>query len=148
MAMYVHNFVWYNKLNRTLIFSILMTLWTFLLEMYLLFWPTDSIKEHILLGILYFDLGDFLPLLDIFHVIVWSLCFFFTWMAYAIVKEITRSEPAGIVEFVVMLLGFAFFVFFIVSAQTTQDIEPWIVTIAFVGVCLAEFGYFYLALAD
>ena len=135
-----HDYLWENKLTRTWILSILIVLWTLLIELYFLFWPIEEVENHFLLSFLYIDFGlgsTFLA--DIFHGTIWSLCIFFTWILYTLIKQSTGSNPAGIIEYFVFIFLFAFFILFINNL---------FVTILFVIISLAEFGYMYLSLAD
>ena len=100
MATRVYESLWANQVNRTFIFSVLLTFWRLIIELYLIFWRIETIEKHILLGVLYTDVNlGFIklvsPFLDLFHIIIWSSCFFFSWMSYTLAKtEFTNSNPA------------------------------------------------------
>ena len=145
----IHDYLWENDFNRTLIISILVVFWTISLEMYFLFFPIEDVRNHFLLGILY--VIDAIPiafgiiqleiilLLDVFHILVWSICIFFSWITYTLIKQITESNPAGIIEFLGLVLLFAFFILFINNL---------FVALLVVLLSLLEFSYMFYALAE
>ena len=137
--MYVYDRIWQNKFNRTIIFSTLMTFWTLFIELYILFWPVESVKENILLGFLYTDIFGFTPLVDVFHSIVWALCFFFGWITYTLIKEISRSQAASINEFIIAVIFLSFFIIFINNIT---------VTVLFLILVIGEFSYMYYSLKE
>lgn len=137
--MFIYERVWSNKFNRSFIFSILMAFWAFFIELYFLFWPSDLIKENALLSWLYMDMFGFTFLLDVFHIIVWGICFFFTWLSYAAFKEYSNSGTANISEFVILLTIFAFFVLFLNNI---------FIATLFTVISAGEFYYMYLALSE
>lgn len=139
MAMYIHSKIWQEKLNRTLIFSILMVFWTFFIELYFLFFPEAVIKENAILSWLYFDLFGFPILLTLFHTLIWGVCFFFTWFIYTIFKDKSNSGQATVLEFFYVLGIFSFFIVFLNNV---------IIAFLFIIFSLGEFAYLYLALAD
>ena len=139
MAMKVYNYVWANSTNRTLIFSFLMIIWSILIELYFIFYPLDLIKENIFLGWLYTDVFGFTPFLDVFHLIIWGIAFFFTWIVYGIVKEIIGLPLANVTEYIVFVFGYGVFV------TIFNGIGDGIL---FVGVCFIEFLYFFMALRE
>lgn len=116
-----------------------MAFWAFFIELYFLFWPSDLIKENALLSWLYMDMFGFTFLLDVFHIIVWGICFFFTWLSYAAFKEYSNSGTANISEFVILLTIFAFFVLFLNNI---------FIATLFTVISAGEFYYMYLALSE
>lgn len=145
----IHDYLWENDFNRTLIISILVVFWTISLEMYFLFFPIQDVRNHFLLGLLF--VIDAIPiafgiiqleiilLLDLFHILVWSICIFFSWITYTLIKQITESNPAGIIEFLALVLLFAFFILFINNL---------FVALLVVLLSLLEFSYMFYALAE
>ncbi|MHA2365362.1 MAG: hypothetical protein ACXAC7_15495 [Candidatus Hodarchaeales archaeon] len=145
MAMRLHSYLWENNINRTLIMSLLIVFWTLLIELYFLFWPLESLQNHLLLGLLYQDfkivipfLGTIEPFLDLFHIILWSLCFFFSWILYTMIKQLTNSDAAGIIEFVALILIFFFFIYYINNIFVAGF---------FILFSIGEFAYMYFALS-
>ena len=135
----VHNYLWGNSLNRTYIISILMVLWTLFIELYFLFWPIEEAERNLVVGFLFTDIFGTTLLLDLFHSIVWSLCIFFSWIFYTLLKQLTNSNPAGIIKFLALIILFAFFILFINNVFVMGLV---------IVLALGEFGYMYLALAD
>ncbi|OLS19530.1 MAG: hypothetical protein HeimC3_44760 [Candidatus Heimdallarchaeota archaeon LC_3] len=139
MSMKVYKSIWENQINRTLIFSFLMIIWSLLIELYLIFFPVDVIKENIFLGWLYTDIFGFQLLLDAFHLLIWGLCFFFTWITYVTIKEASRLPSANVTEYII--LGLVFLVFVVIF--TNMFIGMMFLLIAFL-----EFSYLYFSVAN
>lgn len=137
--MKVYKSIWENQINRTLIFSFLMIIWSLLIELYLIFFPVDVIKENIFLGWLYTDIFGFQLLLDAFHLLIWGLCFFFTWITYVTIKEASRLPSANVTEYII--LGLVFLVFVVIF--TNMFIGMMFLLIAFL-----EFSYLYFSVAN
>jgi hypothetical protein len=137
--MYVYGKVWSNKFNRTLLFSSLMTFWALFIELFFLFWPRDTLENEFLINILFFDLFGVEIFGWIFHTIIWSVFFFFLWMTYSLIKELSRSRPANISEFIITVLIIALFVSFINNIQ---------IATLFLLFTAGEFFYMYLSLKD
>ena len=116
MAMRFYETVWENILNRTVILSVLFFFWTILIESYFLFWPKDLIRANIFVGWLFTDIFfGFSPLIDIFHIVIWGICFFFSWLLFAVIKEGTRSGPTTISEYVIAVTVFSIFIVILVN---------------------------------
>ena len=139
MAMFIHNRIWQNKINRTLIFSIFVVIWTLLIEFYFLFWPMELIKENVFVSWLYFDFFGYTFLLDLFHTVIWGISFFFTWLAYTIFKDISNSGEATVSEFIYILAIFTFFIIFLNNIFIAG---------LFLLVGFSEFFYMYFALSN
>lgn len=148
--MKVYESLWDNLTNRTMIINVLVIFWTLIIEMYFLFWSVEQIKENIFVSWLYFepfngisfsviDLNGVTPLLGLFHLIIWGVCFFFTFITYSIAKEVTRSGEANITEYGIMVIVFAFFI---------MIVNGWPIGLGFVILAILEFLYLYLSLRN
>lgn len=135
--MYVYDKLWYNKYNRTMIFSFLMTCWAFFIELYFFFWPSETLQKEFIIGLLYTKIFNVEIFSIIFHAIIWSICFFFGWIFYAFVKELSRSKSPDALEY-----GIAGFVLSIFIAYMNNI--P--VALLFLVVISGEFAYMYLSL--
>lgn len=138
MAMKIYNSVWENSVNRTIIFSFLMVIWTLLIELYFIFFPEEMIKENLFLGWIYTDFFGFQILLEVFHILIWGLCFFFTWITYVTIKEASRLPSATTSEYIVLVLVFLVFVVIFTNM---------IIGLLFLAFTALEFGYMYLSIA-
>ncbi len=138
MSMKVYKSIWENQINRTLIFSFLMVIWSLLIELYLIFFPADVIKENIFLGWLYTDILGFQLLLDAFHLVIWGLCFFFTWITYVTIKEASKLPSANVSEYII--LGFVFLVFVVIFTNI-------FIGVMFLIIAFLEFSYLYFSVA-
>ena len=136
MAIKLYKSIWENQINRTLIFSFLMVVWTLLIELYLIFFPRDLIQENIFLGWVYTEVFGFQLFLDGFHLVIWGICFFFTWMTYVTVKEASRLPPASTSEYIILVLVFLVFV------TIFTDL---FIGILFLVIAFLEFAYMYLS---
>lgn len=137
--MYAYNKIWYNKFNRTLLFSSLMTAWAFFIELYFFFWPKETLQKEFLINILYIKIFHATIFGWIFHTIVWSIFFFFGWITYTLIKELSRSESANITEFAIGAFVFALFISFMNNIQ---------VAFLFLIFTAGEWIYMYLSLRD
>lgn len=137
MAMKIYNMLWENQINRTIIFSFLMVIWTLLIELYVIFFPVELIKENIFLGWIYTDVFGFQFLLDGFHLVIWGICFFFTWITYVTMKEATNLPSAKTSEFIILVLVFLVFVIIFTNM---------FIGILFVVITFLEFSYMYLSI--
>ncbi|MFW9927864.1 MAG: hypothetical protein ACFFD1_00565 [Candidatus Thorarchaeota archaeon] len=135
MAMKVYQSVWENSTNRTYIFSVLMIFWTLIVELYFIFFPIDDIKNNVFASWLYIDVFGYQVLLDFFHLVIWSICFFFTWILYSAIKESVRMPAASISEYAVFVIIFTFFVTIFTSV---------LIGIMFIGLTIVEFVYLYV----
>jgi hypothetical protein len=139
MAMKLYKSVWENQINRTLIFSFLMVIWTLLIELYIIFFPRELVQENIFLGWLYTDLFGFQFLLDGFHLVIWGICFFFTWITYVTVKEASRLPSATTTEYIIFALVFLVFVTIFTNV---------FIGLLFLIITFLEFSYMYLSISD
>ena len=139
MSMRIYKSIWENQINRTLIFSFLMIIWTLLIELYLIFFPVDVIKENIFLRWIYTDVFGFQLLLDGFHLFIWGLCFFFTWITYVTIKEASKFPSASVSEFIIFALVFLVFVVIFTNM---------FIGIMFLLIAFLEFIYLYFSVAN
>lgn len=137
--MYVYNKVWYNKFNRTIIFSFLMTAWAFFIELYFFFWPKETLEKEFLINLLYIKILHLQPLIIIFHTIIWSICFFFGWIFYTLVKELGRYKAPDALEYGIIGFVISVFIAFMNSIP---------VAFLFLVVITGEFFYMFLSLRD
>lgn len=137
--MYAYNKIWNNKFNRTLLFSSLMTAWAFFIELYFFFWPQATLKKEFLINILYIQIFHATVIGWIFHTIIWSIFFFFGWITYTLIKELSRSESANITEFAIGAVVFAIFISYLNSVQVAS---------LFLIFTAGEWIYMYLSLRD
>lgn len=139
MAMYVYDRIWSNKFNRTMLFSSLMTAWAFFIELYFFFWPKETLQNEFLINILYIKIFNAEIFGWLFHTIVWSVFFFFGWITYTLVKELSRSEAANVTEFAIGAFVFSLFISFMNNMQ---------VAVLFLLFTSGEWLYMYLSLRD
>ena len=137
--MYVYNKIWYNKFNRTLLFSFLMTAWAFFIELYFFFWPKETLSKEFLLNILYIKIFDAEVFGWVFHTIIWSVFFFFGWITYSLIKELSRSDAPNVTEFAVGAFVFSLFIAFMNNVQ---------VAFLFLLFTAGEWLYMYFSLKD
>jgi hypothetical protein len=137
MAMRIYNTLWENQINRTIIFSFLMVIWTLLIELYVIFFPIEVIKENLFLGWIYTDVFGFEFLLDAFHLVIWGICFFFTWITYVTVKEASKLPSATTSEFII--LAFVYLVFVMIFTNM-------FIGILFLVITFLEYSYMYLSI--
>ncbi len=110
MGMTIYNTIWGNSLNRTTILSSLIALFALFSDVYLLLWrkrllePLEFLNDKIML----FDW----KYIDLSHVLLWSVVFFFGMIAYANARE-TFETPAGWYDFLGTILIIAFFLFIV-----------------------------------
>ncbi|MHA1992348.1 MAG: hypothetical protein ACW981_12910 [Candidatus Hodarchaeales archaeon] len=137
MAMRIYSTLWENQINRTIIFSFLMVIWTLLIELYVIFFPVEVIKENLFIGWIYTDVLGFEFLLDAFHLVIWGICFFFTWITYVTAKEASRLPSATTSEFIILAL--VYFVFVMIFTNM-------FIGILFLVITFLEFSYLYLSI--
>ena len=137
--MFVYGKVWNNKFNRTMIFSFLMTLWSFFIELYFFFWPKETLEKEFLIDLLYIKILHVQVFLIIFHTIIWSICFFFGWIFYTLVKELSRSKAPDAMEYGIAGIVISIFIAFMNSVP---------VALLFLVVITGEFAYMYLSVRD
>lgn len=142
--MYVYDKVWSNKFNRTLLFSSLMVAWSFFIEAYFYFWSNSiSTKEtlkHGFFSILYIQIFHAEVFGWLFHTIIWSIFFFFGWIVYASVKELSRSDAPNVTEFAIGAFVFAVFI-----AYLNDSVQ---IATLFIIACSIIWIYMYLSLKD
>ena len=140
MAQLLYRNLWAPKELRTLLLGVFMISLGFLLELIFLFF-LDDIKNSFL-GVLYWELtllgGSTMPLLIIFHLIVWSIIFFSTLMVYTVIREYTGgrtgiSEIAGIIIILTITVGLIF--------------DEWFALFFLIVSCLI-IGYLYLVVGE
>ena len=137
--MFVYNRIWSNKFNRTMLFSSLMSAWAFFIELYFFFWPKETLKNEFMISILYIQIFHAEVLGWLFHTIIWSIFFFFGWIVYALIKELSRSGAANMSEFIIGAIVFSVFIAFMNNVQ---------IAVLFLLFAAGEYLYMYLSLRD
>ena len=137
--MYVYEKVWNNKINRTLIFSFLMTFWALFIELYFFFWPKETLQNEFPVNLLYTNILGVEIFSIIFHTVIWAICFFFGWIFYTLVKQLSRSKAPDALEYGISAFVLSIFIAFMNNIP---------VAFLFLVVITGEFAYMYFSLRD
>ena len=146
MAFLIYNSIWGNEVNRSIIFSFLMTTWCILIQLYFLFWPISSIQANLFTGWLYISIFGHQILLDIFLVIIWGICFFFTWVIYTYFKESLRMGQSNLNEYLIFIVIFEIFITILNFGERKSFPTIAIFATVFFLITLIELVYMYITL--
>ena len=146
MATRIYNSIWGNEINRSIIFSFLVTSWCILIQLYFLFWPISSIKNNIFLGWMYIGIFGHEILVDIFLAIIWGICFFFTWMTYSYLKESLRMGQSDLNEYILFIIIFEIFIAILNFGERKSFPTVFIFATVFFLMTLVELVYMYITL--
>ncbi|MFX0171258.1 MAG: hypothetical protein ACFE9L_05005 [Candidatus Hodarchaeota archaeon] len=138
MAETIYRNFWLSEEVRTILLGILMFSICFLLELIFLFFPNEL--QNSFLFFLYTEIplfgGTFTPILTLFHLVVWGIGFFSSFIVYAVIREYTGGRT-GVLEIIAILL------IFVVSSWLIFN--EWF-ALYFVGVSALIIGYMYIVL--
>jgi hypothetical protein len=143
--------LWENKRNRTLIFSTtIMLLFTFI-ELYFIMFPEEEIRKYF--DLLYLPIEilgvTVTPFLDVLHVILWTIIFFFFIIMYGFGKEALTGQRMAVMDLIVIGVIFTVLVLLIMGKYTVElPIYPFLITALYVGIITLVFLYMFLTLKE
>ena len=116
-----------------------MPAWAFFIEHYFFLWPKETLQKEFLINILYIKIFHAEVISWIFHTIIWSIFFFFGWIVYTLIKELSRSESPNVTEYAIGAFVFSMFISFMNNVQ---------VAFLFLLFTAGEWVYMYFSLRD
>ncbi|MFW9990495.1 MAG: hypothetical protein ACFFD4_00405 [Candidatus Odinarchaeota archaeon] len=143
--------LWENKKNRTVIFSTTLMLLFLFIELYFLMFPEQEIRK--LFDVLYLPLEiqgvTTTPLLDVLHVILWVIIFFFFIITYGFAKESITGLRMSVIDVTVSGAIFAVIVLLIMGKYTVVlPIYAFLITALYAGIIALIFLYMFISLRE